>query len=95
MFLPERYGYVYEHYDRDKIRSLAIALGDSFQRDDVREFSRRLIRELCEPQDPQMTYRTFWQLARWCKTGDAYQAGMEYAQKISSLVFGGVIRRRD
>ena len=42
---------------------------------------------------PALTDQTFWQLAKWCKTGGAYQAGMEYAQKISMAVFGRIIER--
>ena len=94
MFSPESYGYEYRDYDRRKVRSLSIALGDSFQSDDVREFSQRLIRELCDANPPELTSRTFWQLARWCKTGGAYEAGMDYAQRISTEVFGRVIQRR-
>jgi hypothetical protein len=63
MFSPESYGYQYRTYDRRKVRALCIALGDSFQRDDVREFSQRLIHELCDSATPVMTSRTFWQLA--------------------------------
>jgi len=94
MFSPESYGYRYQTYDRKKVRSLCIAFGDSFQRDDVREFSQRLMRELCDEGSPAMTDRTFRQLAKWCKTGGAYEAGMEYAQKISTAVFGRIIERR-
>lgn len=94
MFSPDRYGYTYQKYDRSNVRSWAMSLGDSFQRDDVGEFSRRLIRELCEADTPQMTSPTFWQLARWCKTGGAYENGMEYAQRISNAVFGRIIKRR-
>jgi negative regulator of replication initiation len=86
--------YKYQFYDRDNVRSLCIALGEAFHRDDVREFSKRLAHELCDEASPAMTDRTFWQLAKWCKTGGAYQAGMEYAQKISTAVFGRVIERR-
>jgi restriction endonuclease Mrr len=95
MFSPQQHGYSYQNYDQEKVRSWAIALGDSIQRDDVREFARRLIHELCEPGAPQMTNRTFRQLARWCKTGGTYEEGMPYAQKISSAVFGQIIQRTD
>ena len=94
MFSPEQHGYSYQTYDIGKVRSWALGLGDSFQRDDVREFSQRLIEELCGPAAPKMTSRTFWQLARWCKTGSAYVAGMDFAQKISNAVFGRIIQRR-
>jgi hypothetical protein len=87
-------GYKYQTYDRSTVRSLSIALGDAFHRDDVREFSKRLIHELCNEGSPAMTDRTFWQLAKWCKTGGAYEAGMEHAQKISMAVFGRIIERR-
>jgi len=87
-------GYKYQTYDRRKVRSLCIALGEAFHRDDVREFSERLIRELCDEGSPDMKSRTFRQLARWCKTAGAYEAGMEYAQKISMAVFGRIIERR-
>lgn len=93
-FSPDALGYKYQTYDRVKMRSLCIALGDSFHRDDVREFSRRLIHELCDEGSPHMTSRTFWQLAKWCKTAGAYEAGMEPAQKISRAVFGRIIERR-
>lgn len=95
MFSPEVYGYEYQNYDRSKVRSLCIALGDSFQRDAVREFSQRLIRDLCDSTSPAMTSRTFWQLAKWCKTGSAYEQGMEYAQRISMEVFGRILQRRE
>ena len=94
MFSPESYGYQYQPYDRKKVRSLCIALGDSFQRDDIREFSQRLMCELCDSTYPALTSRTFWQLARWCKTGSAYEEGMDHAQKISIAVFGRIIERR-
>jgi hypothetical protein len=94
MFSPESYGYQYQTYDRSKVRSLCIALGDSFQRDEVREFAQRLMRELCDSTSPAMTSRSFWQLARWCKTGSAYEEGMGHAQKISIAVFGRIIERR-
>lgn len=87
-------GYQYQNYDHSAVRSLCIALADAFHRDDVREFSQRLIHELCDEGSPAMTDRTFWQLAKWCKTGGAYEAGMEYAQKISTAVFGRIIERR-
>jgi negative regulator of replication initiation len=87
-------GHKYQAYDRSKVRSLCIALGDAFHRDDVREFSKRLIHELCDEGSPAMTDRTFKQLARWCKTGGAYEAGMEHAQKISMAVFGRIVERR-
>jgi len=87
-------GYEYQPYDRNAVRSLCIALGDAFHRDDVREFSKRLIHELCDEGSPAMTDRTFKQLARWCKTGGAFEAGMEHAQKISTTVFGTIIKRR-
>lgn len=94
MFLPESYGYEYQSYDYSKVRSWCIALGNSLQRDDVREFSQRLMRELCDTTSPAMTSRTFWQLARWCKTGSAYEEGMDHAQRISMAVFGRIIQRR-
>jgi hypothetical protein len=87
-------GYKYQTYDRSTVRSLCIALGDAFHSDGIREFSKRLIHELCDEGSPAMTDQTFWQLAKWCKTGGAYQAGMEYAQKISMAVFGRIIERR-
>jgi hypothetical protein len=87
-------GYKYQTYDRNTVRSLCIALGDAFHRSDVREFSKRLIRELCDDGSPAMTDRTFKQLARWCKTAGAYEAGMEHAQRISTAVFGRIIERR-
>jgi len=87
-------GYKYQTYDRNTVRSLCIALGDAFHRSDVREFSKRLIRELCDEGSPAMTDRTFKQLARWCKTAGAYEAGMEHAQRISTAVFGRIIERR-
>lgn len=95
MFSPEMYGYTYQNYDRAAVRSWANALGECFRRDDVWEFTQRLIHELCDSPEPQMTSRTFWQLARWCQTGGAYEQGMEYAQKISIVVFGHIIQRRD
>jgi hypothetical protein len=94
MFSPESLGYQYQTYERSKVRSLCIALGDSFQRDAIREFSQRLMHELCDSNSPTMTPRTFRQLARWCKTGSAYEEGMDYAQKISIAVFGRIIERR-
>ena len=93
MFSPESLGYQYQTYERSKVRSLCIALGDSFQRDAVREFAQRLMRELCDSNSPMMTSRTFRQLARWCKTGSAYEEGMGHAQKISTAVFGRIIER--
>ena len=87
-------GYKYQTYDRSTVRSLCIALGEAFHRDDVREFSQRLIHELSDEGSPAMTDRTFWQLAKWCKTAGAYEAGMEHAQKISLAVFGRIIERR-
>ena len=56
------------------VRSLCIALGDAFHRSDVREFSKRLIRELCDEGSPAMTDWTFKQRASWCKTAGAYEA---------------------
>jgi hypothetical protein len=94
MFNPGDYGYTYQPYDRSRVRSWAIGLGDSIQRDDVREFSQRLIAELCTSDPPKMTSKTFWQLARWCKTGGTYEAGMEFAQRISTAVFGRIIQRK-
>jgi len=95
VFAPEIYGYQYQSYDREKVRSWAIALGECFHRDDVLDFTRRLIQELCDSRQPQMHERDFWQLARWCQTGGAYERGMDYAQKISTAVFGRIIQRRD
>jgi hypothetical protein len=87
-------GYKYQAYDRSTVRSLCVALGEAFHRDDVRKFSQRLIHELCDEGSPDMTSRTFWQLAKWCKTAGAYAAGMEHAQNISMAVFGRIIERR-
>jgi hypothetical protein len=61
---------------------------------DARELSKRLIRELCDEGSPAMTDRTFKQLARWCKTARAYEAGMDHAQRISTAVFRRIIERR-
>ena len=94
MFSPEFLGYQYQTYDRSRVRALCIALGDSLQKDAVREFSQRLMRELCGSTSPNMSSRTFWQLARWCKTGGAYEEGMDHAQRISIAVFGRIIERR-
>jgi hypothetical protein len=94
MFSPQTHGYTYQNYDRSKVRSLCIALGDAFQRDDVRDFSKRLMHELCDCSTPELTSKSFWQLARWCKTGSAYVEGMDHAQKISIAVFGRIIQRK-
>jgi hypothetical protein len=56
-----------------------------------RRFAQRLIHEWCNEGSPAMTDRTFWQLAKWCKTGGAYAVGMEHAQNISMAVFGRII----
>lgn len=94
MSSPESDEYQFQTYDPSRVRALCIAFGDSFQRDDVREFSRRLIHELCDSGSPAMTSKTFKQLAKWCKTGGAYSEGMEHAQNISLAVFGRIIQRR-
>jgi len=95
MFTSHISGCEFENYNRENIRSWAIALGNCLHRSDVWEFTRRLIGEPPDSPQPQITEWTFWQLACWCQTDGAYGQGMEYAQKISMAVFGQIIQRRD
>jgi len=83
MFTLHIYGCEFENYNRENIRSWAIALGNCLHRSDVWEFTRRLIGEPRDSPQPQITEWTFWQLACWCQTDGAY--GARYGVRTEDL----------
>jgi hypothetical protein len=95
MFDPDVYGYPFQAFDPNRVRALARSLADSNTRPEVREFSERLVREVCTHCPPTLTERTFAQLARWCKTAGSYERGMGFAQQISLELFGRILQRNE
>lgn len=83
-------------FDKSRLRSLIIDFESSVKRQQDLRLARKLRRELLDVDPPQFEHKTALQLAKWCNTDNPlYWGGMEVARKISQLLFGCVLDRRE
>jgi len=95
MFNSEWYGYPLAlDFDRTKLDKLLRSFEDAVKRGGDRKLAAELRAELLDADPPMLTMTTFKRLARWCKTDGIYGDGMMVAQRISELLFGRIIDRR-
>jgi len=95
MFDPAIYGYPLQaDFNREKLERLLISFEDEVKREGDKKLATELRTQLLQSDPPELTKASFERLARWCKTDGIYGDGMMVAQRISELLFGRIIDRR-
>ena len=96
-FNPESLGYpLHGDFDRSKMRTLIAKFKAVVKRKIDKSLAENLARDLLEGETPNMTKKTFFQLARWCNTQNPlYWDGMDVAREVSVLLFGRIVDRNE
>jgi hypothetical protein len=95
MFDPGTYGYPLQaDFNRVKLERLLKSFEDEVKREGDKKLATELRAQLLGLDPPGLSKASFERLARWCKTDGIYGDGMMVAQRISELLFGRIIDRR-
>lgn len=96
-FTPESFGYpLHGDFDRSTMRTLIARFTVVVKRRIDKSLAENLVRDLLEGENPNMTKKTFLQLARWCNTQNPlYWDGMDVAREISVVLFGRIVDRNE
>lgn len=83
-------------FGREELEHFLNTFEAAVRRQQDRSLAQRLRRELLESSLPYVSPATMKQLAKWCNTNNPlYWDGMDVARKISQLLFGCVLDRRE
>jgi len=95
MFDSAWYGYpLRADFDRAKLERLLKEFEDAVKREGDKKLAMELRVQFLQLNPAMLTRETFKRLARWCKTDGIYGDGMMIAQRISELLFGRIVDRR-